>query len=195
MEYLDPWTSRAFAVADHQIAHVYVRDPRDLDATRAALDGLPGIAELLSGDGKAAAGLAHERAGELVALAERDAWFTYHYWLDDAHAPDFARNVEIHRKPGYDPNELFFDPDDKLVKLRAGATLARKKAGFRYSMQVVPLDSRHVKGTHGLLPAATLDAPVLISSEREVARDRIAAADVRDLLLELAGVAVSVPRS
>jgi predicted AlkP superfamily pyrophosphatase or phosphodiesterase len=195
MEYLDPWTSRAFAVADHQIAHVYVRDPRDLDATRAALDGLPGIAELLSGDGKAAAGLAHERAGELVALAERDAWFTYHYWLDDAHAPDFARNVEIHRKPGYDPNELFFDPDDKLVKLRAGATLARKKAGFRYSMRVVPLDSRHVKGTHGLLPAATLDAPVLISSEREVARDRIAAADVRDLLLELAGVAVSVPRS
>ena len=188
MEYLDPWVSRAFAVADHQIAHVYVRDPRDLAATRAALDGLPGIGVLLEGDAKADAGLGHERAGELVALAERDAWFTYHYWLDDARAPDFARNVEIHRKPGYDPAELFFDPEDKLVKLKAAATLARKKAGFRYSMQVVPLESHYVKGTHGLLPETKLDAPVLISSEREVARDRIAATEVRDLLLDLAKV-------
>jgi hypothetical protein len=190
MEYLDPWTSRAFAVADHQIAHVYVKDPRDVEVARAALQ-IPGIGELLDEEGKQAAGLAHERSGELVALAERDAWFTYHYWLDDARAPDFARGVEIHRKPGYDPNELFFDPDDKLVKLKAGLTLARKKAGLRYSMQVVPLDSRFVKGTHGLLPAATLDAPVLISSEREGARDRIAAAEVRDLLLDLSGVPVS----
>ena len=191
MEYLDPWTSRAFAVADHQIAHVYVKDPRAVEVARAALQ-IPGIAELLDEEGKQAAGLAHERSGELVALAEHDAWFTYHYWLDDERAPDFARGVEIHRKPGYDPNELFFDPDDKLVKLKAGLTLARKKAGLRYSMQVVPLDSRFVKGTHGLLPEATLDAPVLISSEREGARDRIAAAEVRDLLLDLAGVPASV---
>src|SRR3954468_12702367 len=123
MEYLDPWTSRAFAVADHQIAHVYVKDPRDVEVARAALQ-IPGIAELLDEDGKQAAGLAHERSGELVALAERDAWFAYHYWLDDERAPDFARGVEIHRKPGYDPNELFFDPEDKLVKLKAGLTLA-----------------------------------------------------------------------
>jgi predicted AlkP superfamily pyrophosphatase or phosphodiesterase len=191
MEYLDPWTSRAFAVADHQIAHVYVKDPRDVEVARAALQ-IPGIADLLDEEGKQAAGLAHERSGELVALAERDAWFAYHYWLDSERAPDFARGVEIHRKPGYDPNELFFDPDDKLVKLKAGLTLARKKAGLRYSMQVVPLDSRFVKGTHGLLPEATLDAPVLISSEREGARDRIAAAEVRDLLLDLAAVPASV---
>jgi predicted AlkP superfamily pyrophosphatase or phosphodiesterase len=190
MEYLDPWTSRAFAVADHQIAHVYVKDPRDIEIVRAALQ-IPGIAELLDEEGKQAAGLAHERSGELVALAERDAWFAYHYWLDEERAPDFARGVEIHRKPGYDPNELFFDPDDKLVKLKAGLTLARKKAGLRYSMQVVPLDSRFVKGTHGLLPEATLDAPVLICSEREGARDRIAAAEVRDLLLDLAAVPAS----
>jgi predicted AlkP superfamily pyrophosphatase or phosphodiesterase len=190
MEYLDPWTSRAFAVADHQIAHVYVKDPRDLEVARAALQ-IPGIAELLDEEGKQAAGLAHERSGELVALAERDAWFTYHYWLDDAHKPDFARGVEIHRKPGYDPNELFFDPDDKLVKLKAGLTLARKKAGLRYSMQVVPLDSRFVKGTHGLLPEAALDAPVLLCSEKEPARDRIAAAEVRDLLLDISAVPLS----
>jgi predicted AlkP superfamily pyrophosphatase or phosphodiesterase len=180
MEYLDPWTSRAFALADHQIAHVYTSDPA---AARAALAGLPGVAALLD---RAEAGLDHPRAGELIALAEPGAWFTYHYWVDDARAPDFARTVEIHRKPGYDPNELFLDPDDRFVKLRAAAALARKKAGLRYSLQVVPLDSRHVKGTHGLLPTTAEDAPVLICSEPEHARERIAATDVRDLMLELA---------
>jgi len=193
MEYLDPWTSRAFAVADHQIAHVYVKDPRDVEVTRAALQ-ISGIAELLDEEGKQAAGLAHERSGELVALAERDAWFTYHYWLDNAHAPDFGRQVEIHRKPGYDPAELFMDPDDeKGAKLRAGLALGRKMTGFRYVMSVVGLDaSKYVKGTHGLLPPSDEDGPVFLCSEGSFARERIAASDVRDVLLELSGVAEHV---
>ncbi len=187
MEYLDPWTSRAFAVADHQIAHVYTSD---VAATREALTGLEGIAELLEGSALADAGLAHERSGELVALAERDAWFTYHYWLDNEHAPDFGRQVEIHRKPGYDPAELFFDPDDERgAKLRGGLALARKKAGMRYVLSVVGLDaSQHVRGTHGLLPDADEDAPVFLCSDASVARSRIAATEVRDVLLDLAGV-------
>jgi predicted AlkP superfamily pyrophosphatase or phosphodiesterase len=189
MEYLDPWTSRAFALADHQIAHVYVRDEADLPRAREALAGLDGIDALLEGEARADAGLAHPRAGELVALADRDAWFTYYYWLDDARAPDFARTVEIHRKPGYDPAELFIDPDDRWAKPRAGAMLARKKLGMRYSMNIVPLDPRHVKGTHGRLPETELDAPVLLCSEAGAARERIAATEVRDLLLDLAGVA------
>jgi len=188
MEYLDPWTSRAFAVADHQIAHVYVRDPGDLPLAREALAELPGIDVLLDGDAKAEAGLDHPRAGELVAVAEAESWFTYYYWLDDERAPDFARTVEIHRKPGYDPAELFMDPDDRLAKLRAVTALARKTIGMRYSMQVVPLDPRHVQGTHGRLPAKTEDAPVLLCSEPGQARDRIAATEVADLLLELSGV-------
>ena len=190
MEYLDPWTSRAFAVADHQVAHVYVRDPADVGAARAALAGLPGIELALAGDERRDAGLDHERAGELVLVAEPDAWFTYYYWLDDARAPDFARQVEIHRKPGYDPAELFMDPDDRLVKARAGAALARKKLGFRYVLGVVPLDPKPVRGTHGRLPgeADAAHAPVLLCSDPKLARDRIAATDVRDLLLELAGV-------
>jgi predicted AlkP superfamily pyrophosphatase or phosphodiesterase len=189
MEYLDPWTSRAFAVADHQIAHVYVRDEGDLRAAHEALHGLAGVDFVLAGDARADAGLGHARAGDLIAVAERDAWFAYHYWLDDERAPDFARTVEIHRKPGYDPAELFLDPDDRFVKARAAAALLRKKAGMRYLLDVVPLDSRHVLGTHGRLPEADEDAPVLISSEPEHARDRIGATEVRDLLLELAGVA------
>jgi predicted AlkP superfamily pyrophosphatase or phosphodiesterase len=188
MEYLDPWTSRAFAVADHQIAHVYVRDPRDVGVARDALAGLDGVGTLLEGDATTAAGLDHPRSGELVALAERDAWFTYYYWLDDARAPDFARTVEIHRKPGYDPAELFPDPGDPLVKARAGIALARKKAGFRYTMKVVPLDPAPVRGTHGLLPERVEDAPVLLCSDRRLARERIAAAEVRDLILELCGL-------
>ncbi|MDP9402763.1 MAG: alkaline phosphatase family protein [Actinomycetota bacterium] len=187
MEYLDPWASRAFAVADHQVAHIYVRDAADLAAVRDLIAGVPGVDEVLDADGKAAVGLAHPRAGELVAVAERDAWFTYYYWLDDERAPDFARTVEIHRKPGYDPAELFMDPNDRFVKARAGMALARKTLGFRYTMNVVPLDPRPVRGSHGRLPDDPSDGPVLICSDPAAARDRVAATDVKDLLLELGG--------
>ncbi|MEV6801303.1 nucleotide pyrophosphatase/phosphodiesterase family protein [Micromonospora rifamycinica] len=191
MEYLDPWTSRAFAVADHQIAHVYVKDPADVAAVAKLCAGLPGVAEVLDAEGKAAAGLDHERAGELVLVAEPDAWFTYYYWLDDDRAPDFARNVEIHRKPGYDPAELFFDPaGPAAAKRRAGVALARKKLGMRYLMSVVGLDAgaRAVRGSHGRLPADPADGPVLLCSDPSLARDTLAATEVKALLLELAGL-------
>jgi predicted AlkP superfamily pyrophosphatase or phosphodiesterase len=186
MEYLDPWTSRAFAVADHQIAHVYVRDPADIPHVESLLEGLPGVGTVLSGDARRDAGLGHERAGELIALAEPDSWFTYYYWLDDERAPDFARLVEIHRKPGYDPAELFMDPEDPRVKLKAGVALARKKLGMRYMMSVVPLDPSPVRGSHGLLPQSTEDGPLLLCSDGSHARDRIHARDVKQLLLDLA---------
>src|SRR3954468_6980904 len=197
MEYLDPWTSRAFSVSDHQIAHVYVSDPADLDAVRSTLSSLEGVGEVLEGESLAAAGLNHERSGELVALAERDAWFTYHYWLDNARPPDFGRQVEIHRKPGYDPAELFWDPDDERgAKLRGGLALARKTAGFRYVLSVVGLDaSKYVAGTHGLLPSDPVDGPVFLCSESSFARDSIAAVEVRDLLLDLCGVRESARAS
>jgi len=193
MEYLDPWASRAFAVADHQIAHVYVADPADLPRTRAVLAELPGVDVLYDRDAQASVGLDHERSGELVAVAEPDAWFTYYYWTDDRHAPDFARGVDIHRKPGYDPAELFFDPADQFVKARAGLNLARKKLGLRYTMNVVPLDPSCVRGTHGRLPGQAADGPVLLCSDpvmpRSVERTgRIAATEVRNLLLELQGI-------
>ncbi|MEW9528313.1 alkaline phosphatase family protein [Microbispora sp. NPDC049125] len=186
MEYLDPWTSRAFAVADHQVAHVYVRDPADIAAVAKVCAALPGVAEVLDAEGKAAHGLDHPRSGELVLLADPDAWFTYYYWLDDERAPDFARAVEIHRKPGYDPAELFFDPaDPSAAKRRAAVALVRKKAGMRYLMSVVGLDAgaRAVRGSHGLLPRDPEDGPVLLCSDPALARDRIAATEVKDFLL------------
>ena len=185
MEYLDPWVSRAFAVADHQVAHVYVGDDADLEQVRTLCAGLDGVAEVLDREGQRAYGLDHERSGDLVLVADETAWFTYYYWDDDDRAPDFARGVETHRKPGYDPAELFFDPNDRAVKVKAGLTLARKMAGLRYAMKVVPLDPSPVRGTHGRLPARDDDAPVLLVNRPAAVGDRIAATDVRDLLLEL----------
>jgi predicted AlkP superfamily pyrophosphatase or phosphodiesterase len=184
-EQLDRWTSRAFAVADHQIAHVYVKDPADEPLVRDIVAALPGVDEVLDNAGKAAHGLDHERAGELVAVAEPDSWFTYYYWLDDDLAPEFARGVDIHNKPGYDPAELFLDPSDPWVKVRAAAGLARKKLGLRYAMNVVPLDPSPVRGSHGRLPANADDGPVLLCSASDAARSKIAATEVRDLLLDL----------
>ncbi|GAA2392601.1 nucleotide pyrophosphatase/phosphodiesterase family protein [Dactylosporangium salmoneum] len=192
MEYLDPWTSRAFAVVDHQIAHVYVRDQQDVALVRKLCAGLAGVGEVLDEAGKAAQGLDHERSGELVLLAEPDAWFTYYYWLDDARAPDFAKLVEIHRKPGYDPAELFLDPAGPgAAKGRAGLALLRKKIGMRYLMSVVGLDAgaKAVRGSHGLRPAADEDGPVWLCDDPSLTPERVAAADVKSLLLRLAGLA------
>lgn len=194
MEYLDPWTSRAFAVADHQVAHVYVRDRADIPIVAKLCADLPGVAEVLDEAGKAGQGVNHPRSGELMIVAEPDAWFTYYYWLNDDLAPDFARLVEIHRKPGYDPAELFFDPAaPAAAKRRAAVAMARKKLGMRYLMRVVGLEAgaRAVRGSHGRLPAVAADSPVLICSDPSAARERYAATEVKQLLLDLTGLSTS----
>jgi predicted AlkP superfamily pyrophosphatase or phosphodiesterase len=184
-DYLDTGASRAFAVADHQIAHVYVRDPGQVDAVRALCARMPGVAEVLDGAGKAYHGLDHARAGELVLLAEPDSWFTYYFWQDDAMAPDYARTVDIHNKPGYDPAELFVDPAIRFPGLKAARVLARKALGMRYTMDLIPLDASLVKGTHGLPATDPADAPVLMSSEPGLIPDAsVPATDIRDLLLK-----------
>jgi len=125
----------------------------------------PGVADVWDLDGKVRYGIAHPRAGDLVAVAKEDAWFTYYYWLDDAKAPDFARCVDIHRKPGYDPVELFLDPalSPLAAKAKIGWRLLQKKLGFRMLMDVVPLDATLVKGSHGCRPASRDDWPLVIS--------------------------------
>lgn len=140
-EMLMPVDSRAFAVADHQVAHVYVRDIPLADV-KSRLEAMPGVAQVVAPE---ELDLHHSRSGELIALSEPDAWFAYYYWLDNARAPDFATSVDIHRKPGYDPCELFM-----TSKLRAAGRLLQKKLGFRYRMDVVPLQPELVRGSHGL---------------------------------------------
>lgn len=164
-EYLDPGRCRAFAVSDHQIAHVYVERAADVPAVKKLFAGVPGVAHVLDAEGKRAFGLDHERAGELVLLAAADAWFTYYFWNDDARAPDYARTVNIHAKPGYDPCELFLDPALSFPRLTIAAALARKALGLRYLMEVIPLDARLVKGSHGRITDRAADGPLFLTSE------------------------------
>jgi len=161
-EVLDTFQSRAFAVCDHQLAHVYVHDSNDLSRVRELLASLPGVDRVLEGEARAEIGLDHPRSGELVLLSQRDAWFAYPYWLDERRAPDFARTVDIHRKPGYDPCELFFDPALAWPKGRALRRLVQKKLGFRTLFDVIPLDASLVKGSHGLYAERVEDRPILI---------------------------------
>jgi len=180
-ELLDIGMSRAFAVCDHQLAHVSCADAAAQSAAAAVLAKLDGIDRVYAGTQRNAIGLDHPRSGELVALAAPGAWFAYDYWLDEAAAPDFARCVEIHKKPGYDPRELVFDP--RGGKRRAGLALLRKKLGLRYVMDAVPLDTALVNGSHGRPPARPEDGPVIIGSHREWQRDAWSMLDVAPLVV------------
>ncbi len=158
LELLDPGASKAFVVADHQIAHVYINDPSVETQVRALLEKIPGIELILNKDEQRARHINHARSGDLVLMADKNSWFTYYFWLDDAKAPDYARCVDIHKKPGYDPVEMFMSS-----KLRAGYKLLKKKAGFRYVMDVIPLDATLINGSHGRTTVEKQYQPVLIS--------------------------------
>ncbi|SKB82060.1 alkaline phosphatase family protein [Daejeonella lutea] len=176
LELLDAGASKAFAVADHQIAHVYINDKSVSEKVRSLLDTVPGIELVLDKEGQKSHHLNHERSGDLVLVADKDSWFTYYFWLDDSRAPDYARCVDIHKKPGYDPVEMFMSS-----KLRAGYKLLKKKTGFRYVMDVIPLDATLIKGSHGRTNIESHYKPVLISNARSLP-DQIAPTQVFDVI-------------
>ena len=184
-ELLDAGMSEAFAVSDHQVAHVYVKNPARVAEVRSLLQAIPGVAQVLDEAGKRDHQLTHVRSGDLIVIADPHAWFTYYYWLDDRRAPDFATTVDIHRKPGYDPVELFINPQIKWPKLKLARTLLKKKLGFRYLMDVIPLDAALVKGSHGGCPQSTEDWPVLLTQRADLRLpDRFSATDVFPSLLD-----------
>ena len=159
---LDPGNSRAFAVCDHQLAHVYIREAKDLKRVRELLGSLDGVDQVLDREQLIAHGLDHARSGELVLVAKPGWWFAYPYWSGEDQEPDFARTVDIHRKPGYDPCELLFDPEIHLLKPRLGLKLLAKKLGFRTRMDVIPLDTSLVRGSHGRMPSSAEAGPIWI---------------------------------
>jgi predicted AlkP superfamily pyrophosphatase or phosphodiesterase len=168
LETLDTWASKAFAVADHQIAHIYIKDPIDIPLVKKLIEGTPGVELVLAEAGKKEHHIDHERAGDLVVMADKDSWFTYYFWLDDKKAPDYARTVDIHRKPGYDPVEIFADPNIKFLKGKIGLKLLKKKLGFRYLMDVIPLDATLVKGSHGRVNNSKEDWPLFITQNNDL---------------------------
>ena len=178
LELLDAGASQAFAVADHQIAHIYTQNDAVKQQVMALLSGTAGIAELLDDDGKKRHHIDHERAGDIVAVSDPASWFTYYFWTDDRLAPDYARVVDIHKKPGYDPVEMFM-----TSKLRAGYKLLRKKLGFRYVLDVIPLDATLVKGSHGLVDIPGDYYPVFIGKDKP--RDgELEPIAIRDIILD-----------
>ena len=164
-DHFDAGRSAAFAVCDHQIAHIYVKDPSQLSLVRADLERLPGVEGVLDRAGQASYGLNHERSGDLVAVASPGFWFSYEFWLDSKRAPDYARTVDIHRKPGYDPAELFIDRQRVWPQLRVAMNLAKKQLGFRYLMDVVPPHGHDVRGSHGRSAVDPVDFPLFISDQ------------------------------
>ena len=148
-----------------------------------------GVAKALIGAERDEVGLSHDRAGEVVLLSEPDAWFAYPFWLDDRLAPDYARTVDIHRKPGYDPCELFLDPKRLWPKGRLLRRLIQKKLGFRTLFDVVPLDPSLGRGSHGLPASDPLDRPLLLGDGPAPVEGTLEMTAVRDLLLAALGLA------
>jgi predicted AlkP superfamily pyrophosphatase or phosphodiesterase len=188
LETLDCGGSRAFAVADHQVAHVYLNDPTIESVVRAAIEAEPGVERVLDAAAQTQLGLRHARAGDLIAIARPRSWFTYYYWLDDTVAPDFARTIDIHRKAGYDPAELFLDPRLRWPKLRIATFLLRKKLGLRGLLNVIPLDATLVRGSHGRLPENQDDWPILLLEKTRASETAsiVSPADVHRALLHQA---------
>ncbi len=183
LELLDCGASQTFAVADHQIAHIYLNNRSLEKSVRALVESQPGVARVLDRSEQVELGIDHPRSGDLIALSTEQSWFSYYYWLEDTLAPDFARCVDIHRKPGYDPVELFLDPDLKFPKVKIAWRLLQKKLGMRMLMDVIPLDAALVKGSHGIRPSGSTDYPILIAEDARLLPDQpIQATDVFQII-------------
>lgn len=181
LELLDAGASKAFAVADHQVAHIYINDRSVANKVRNIIEQVPGVELVLDREAQMNYHINHERAGDLVVMADEKSWFTYYFWMDDALAPDYARVVDIHKKPGYDPVEMFM-----TSKGRAAYKLLRKKVGLRYVMDVIPLDATLIKGSHGRLEKNSSYHPVLVTDE--LYKDRVKATEVYDVIWKHLGV-------
>lgn len=130
---------------------------------KGVLEGSKGVEYVLEGTGKREYGLEHERGGDLAAVTRNHALFVYYYWLDDGMAPDFTRCVHLRTDPAYDPLELFVGPDIAFPVIKAAFRLAQKALGFRYFMDLIPLDASLPVGSHGNLASETSEGAMLVS--------------------------------
>jgi predicted AlkP superfamily pyrophosphatase or phosphodiesterase len=166
-ELIDFAASRAWALVDHQFSHVFIRDNSDIAAVAELFEQQPGVAQVVAPPDAPEYDLNHPNSGELVVISQPNSWQAYYWWNDDAKAPAFARTVDIHRKPGYDPVEMFFDPVAKGI----------------------PLDATLVKGSHGAPPLDPSQRGVLLSSQRGVfVEGPTADTDVADIVLRQFGI-------
>ena len=184
VEILDTFNSQAFAVVDHQVAHVIVQDSSKLDEVRKILESTDGVEKVLDQDAQKKLGINHERSGDFIVVAKKNAWFSYYWWLDDERAPDYARTVDIHRKPSYDPAELLIDSAIKFPLLNVAWFLLKKRLGFRALLKLTPLSGEQIKGSHGRVPEDPLDWPVIITGAGISLPPTLESVDIAKLLTE-----------
>lgn len=183
LELLDAGASKAFVVSDHQVAHVYLNDHSLKNELVELFKSVEGIEKVLTDNAIKNEKLNHDRCGDIVLVAGENSWFTYYYWLDNAKAPDFARMVDIHKKPGYDPVELTTNPKDYFVIPKIIFKLLKKKLGFRTLMNVIPLDASLIKGSHGRIPNSLVDYPIFATNNKSTDLEQgINATDVFKLI-------------
>lgn len=169
-ELIDLAASRAWALVDHQFSHIFVKDahPASISEVAGLFRGQPSLAEVLVGDERAKYGMNHERSGEVILISQPNSWQAYYYWLDDAQAPQFARTVDIHRKPGYDPVELHFD----------------------FATKSIPLDATLVKGSHGAPATSDAQRGILLTSQAGILdKPSLTDTDIAALILRQLGAA------
>jgi predicted AlkP superfamily pyrophosphatase or phosphodiesterase len=184
VETLDTFNSQAFAVVDHQVAHVIVQDSSKLDEVRKILENTEGLEKVLDQDAQKKLGINHERSGDFIVVAQKNVWFSYYWWLDDERAPDYARTVDIHRKPGYDPAELLIDPAIKFPLMNAAWFLLKKRLGLRTLLKLTPLTGEKIKGSHGRVPEDPLDWPVMIMSANAGVPNSISSTEVFSYIIQ-----------
>ncbi len=158
-ETLDTGASRAWCLVDHQFSHVFVKDadPSTIRRVEELFRGAEGFAEVLAGEQRAAYAMDHPRSGEVILVSQPHSWQAYYWWEDDRRAPSFARTVDIHQKPGYDPVELCFDRETRSI----------------------PLDATLIRGSHGV-PPTDAQAVVLASHAARCPRAAVRDVDVAD---------------
>lgn len=179
-ELLDAGASKVFAVADHQVAHIYC-SPQLEENVLKLLKKTQGVEEVLDKEEMQKRNLWHKRSGNFMVVAKKEAWFTYYYWLDDKKAPDFARTVDIHNKPGYDPVEMFLNTEKKGIKLKIIAKLLLKKIGFRVLFDFIPLNANLIQGSHGRVDIEDSEKPILVAVENN--KKVLKAIAIKDVIL------------
>lgn len=182
-ELLDPGLCKAFAVADHQFANIYVKDHRDIQSVKQLLEKQEGVERVVDQEEQEVMGVNHSRSGELIAIANQGAWFSYYHFYENQNEPDYARSVSVFDKPGYDPLEMFYDPKKRFAKSRLIWKVLKSKMGFRTTFDVVPLDTSLVKGSHGRLPENAEEGPILIAPKR-FAKDQFDMLELKHLVID-----------
>lgn len=155
-DYIDYEFSKAFAMVDHQIAHIYIKPGYEDEVSKIFKNN--NIGTILNKNSQKTLNINHPKSGSLILCSNDDSWFNYYWWDDKKYAPDFTFNVDIHRKPGYDPLELFVDLKSKTISH----------------------DTSLIKGSHGLISNDSMNLPLIGTSFEAKMNEKIPVIEIKN---------------